>query len=127
MARPPTGGASALANGTLAGFPTGGGDGKFGLMTTGDASLAPTANTSGSTGRDVGGPNVRGDTDFDVTILRIDLCFVYAIVFAMVVKPTTDDAWTIAVAAAILVVLTVVFLAPLRSGGGGPASSTAAD
>jgi uncharacterized membrane protein len=49
------------------------------------------------------------------TILRIDLCFMYAIVFAMVVKPTTDDGWTIAIAAAILIVLTVVFLAPLRS------------
>jgi len=61
------------------------------------------------------------------TILRIDLCFMYAIVFAMVVKPTTDDGWTIAIAAAALVVLTVVFLAPLRSGSGRPASSTATD
>jgi hypothetical protein len=51
----------------------------------------------------------------------------YAIVFAMVVKPTTDDGWTIAIAAAALVVLTVVFLAPLRSGSGRPASSTATD
>lgn len=49
------------------------------------------------------------------TILRIDLVFMYAIVFAMVVKPTTDDGWTIAIAAAVLVVLTLVFLAPLRS------------
>ena len=48
------------------------------------------------------------------TILRIDLCFMYAIVFAMVVKPTTDDGWTIAIAAAVLIVLTVVFLKPLR-------------
>jgi uncharacterized membrane protein len=47
------------------------------------------------------------------TILRIDLVFMYAIVFAMVVKPTTDDGWTIAIAAAVLIVLTVVFLAPL--------------
>lgn len=61
------------------------------------------------------------------TILRIDLCFMYAIVFAMVVKPTTDDGWTIAIAAAALVVLTVVFLAPLRAGSGRPASSTATD
>ena len=61
------------------------------------------------------------------TILRIDLCFMYAIVFAMVVKPTTDDGWTILIAAALLVVLTVVFLAPLRSGSGRPASSTATD
>ena len=61
------------------------------------------------------------------TILRIDLCFMYAIVFAMVVKPTTDDGWTILIAAAVLVVLTVVLLAPLRSGSGRPASSTATD
>jgi uncharacterized membrane protein len=61
------------------------------------------------------------------TILRIDLCFMYAIVFAMVVKPTTDDGWTIVIAAAVLVVLTVVFLAPLRSAAGRPASSTATD
>ena len=61
------------------------------------------------------------------SILRVDLAFMYAIVFAMVVKPTTDDGWTIAVAAAVLVVLTVVFLAPLRSKSGPPASSTAID
>jgi uncharacterized membrane protein len=60
------------------------------------------------------------------TILRIDLAFMYAIVFAMVVKPTTDDAWTIAIAAAILVVLTAFFLAPLRSTSAQP-PSTAAD
>jgi len=56
------------------------------------------------------------------TILRVDLSFMYAIVFAMVVKPTTDDGWTIAIAAAILVVLTAVFLAPLRSQGPAPAT-----
>jgi uncharacterized membrane protein len=61
------------------------------------------------------------------TILRIDLCFMYAIVFAMVVKPTTDDGWTILIAAALLVVLTVVFLAPLRSGSAAPEASTATD
>lgn len=61
------------------------------------------------------------------TVLRIDLAFMYAIVFAMVVKPTTDDGWTIAIAAAVLVISTLVFLAPLRSGGERPASSTAAD
>jgi uncharacterized membrane protein len=60
------------------------------------------------------------------TILRIDLAFMYAIVFAMVVKPTADDVWTIVIAAAILLVLTLVFLAPLRAGGKRPAP-TAAD
>src|SRR3954454_20305169 len=72
VARPPAAGASALVNGTLAGFPTGGG-GQWGLMTTGDASLAPNPNVSGSTGRDDGGGSIRGNTDFDVSVLRIDL------------------------------------------------------
>jgi uncharacterized membrane protein len=61
------------------------------------------------------------------TILRVDLVFMYTIVFAMVVKPTSDDGWTIAIAAALLVILVVVFLAPLRSKGGQPAASTATD
>ena len=58
------------------------------------------------------------------SILRVDLAFMYTIVFAMVVKPTTDDGWIIAAAAVVLVILTVVFLAPLRSSGGGTASPT---
>jgi uncharacterized membrane protein len=49
------------------------------------------------------------------SILRVDLSFMYAIVFAMVVKPTSDDGWVIAIAAVILIALTAVFLAPLRS------------
>jgi uncharacterized membrane protein len=48
------------------------------------------------------------------TVLRIDLAYMYAIVFAMTVKPTSDDGWTILAAAAVLVVLTGIFLAPLR-------------
>lgn len=39
----------------------------------------------------------------------------YAIVFAMVVKPSAGDGWVISVAAALLVLLTAVFLAPPRS------------
>ena len=57
------------------------------------------------------------------TVLRIDLVYMYAIVFAMTVKPTSDDGWTILVAAVILVALTVLFLAPLR--GGSPESPAA--
>jgi len=49
------------------------------------------------------------------TVLRIDLAFMYAIVFAMVVKPTSDDGWIIAIAVTVLVALTAVFLAPLRT------------
>jgi uncharacterized membrane protein len=50
------------------------------------------------------------------TVLRIDLAYMYAIVFAMTVKPTSDDGWTVLAAAAVLVALTAIFLAPLRSG-----------
>ena len=59
------------------------------------------------------------------TILRIDLVFMYAIVFAMVVKPTADDGWTITIAAVVLIVLTAVFLAPLRSSGARPPEAAA--
>jgi len=36
-------------------------------------------------------------------LLRIDLMFMFAIVFAMVVKPTSDDVWVVVVVAALLV------------------------
>ena len=61
------------------------------------------------------------------TILRIDLVYMYAIVFAMVVKPTGDDGWTIAIVVAVLVALTAVFLAPLRSTSDRHHSSTVTD
>ena len=35
--------------------------------------------------------------------LRIDLMFLFAIIFAMVVKPTSDDVWVVVVVAALLV------------------------
>jgi len=57
-------------------------------------------------------------------ILRVDLVYMYAIVFAMVVKPTGDDGWTIAIAVAVLLALTALFLAPLRSAGESPAPAT---
>lgn len=60
-------------------------------------------------------------------VLRIDLVYMYAIVFAMVVKPTTDDGWTIAIVVAVLVALTAGFLAPLRSTGVQPPSAAATD
>ncbi len=49
------------------------------------------------------------------SVLRIDLAYMYAIVFAMTVKPTSEDGWTILVAAAVLIALTAIFLAPLRA------------
>lgn len=50
-------------------------------------------------------------------ILRIDLVYMYAIVFAMIVKPTSDDSWVIAAAVALLIVLTLLFASALRSPG----------
>jgi uncharacterized membrane protein len=57
------------------------------------------------------------------SILRVDLAFMYAIIFAMVVKPTTEDGWIIAIAAALLVALSILFLAPLRLASAQPAST----
>lgn len=51
-------------------------------------------------------------------LLRVDLLFLFAIVFAMVVKPTSDDAWVIVIVAAVLAVGSAAFLrrafAPVR-------------
>jgi len=61
------------------------------------------------------------------TLMRIDLVCMYAIVFAMAVKPTADDGWTIAIVAAVLVALTAVLLAPLRSTDTQPPPAAATD
>ena len=45
----------------------------FGILTTGDVNLADDANDGGGDGVDNGGANVRGDTDYDVTVLKLDL------------------------------------------------------
>src|SRR5262245_62142622 len=73
VANPPEGTPNAVADSgsALGGFPTAGGT--YAILTSGDANLADDPNSSGSSGEDLGGPNVRGDTDFDVTILKIDL------------------------------------------------------
>ena len=52
--------------------------------------------------------------------LRVELVFLFAVIFAMTVKPTGDDAWTVAVAAAIVVALSALFLT--RSRGAAPAA-----
>lgn len=72
-ALPASGTPHGVAAGTaaLAGFPTSGTD--FTILTSGNAALADTPNASGSTGQSNGGGAVRGDTDRDVSILRIDL------------------------------------------------------
>lgn len=42
-------------------------------MSTGDPTTILLPNNSGSSGTNLGGPSVRGNTDFDVTVVRIDL------------------------------------------------------
>lgn len=44
------------------------------------------------------------------SLLRVDLLFLFAIVFAMTAKPTGDDTWTIVLVAAILVAGSAYFL-----------------
>jgi uncharacterized repeat protein (TIGR01451 family) len=66
---PPTGTPNAVENAPLAGFPTAGSS--FGILTSGDATLADQPNDSGSSGASDGGSNVRGTSDLDVTILKI--------------------------------------------------------
>ncbi len=71
VAQPPQGLPHDVQTTSLGGFPTDGST--YGILTSGDATLADTPNSSGSSGADDQGPNVRGDTDLDVTILKVDL------------------------------------------------------
>jgi len=57
-------------------------------------------------------------------LLRVDLLFSFAIVFAMVVKPTGDDVWAIVIVAAILVAGSTVFLRGIRETSTPEASAT---
>jgi uncharacterized membrane protein len=50
-------------------------------------------------------------------ILRVDLLFLFAIVFAMTVKPTGDDGWIVLLAAVVLVTLSALFLLRARRSG----------
>jgi hypothetical protein len=64
----------AVSDSALGGFATNGGT--YGILTNGDATLADDANGSGSDGVDLFGDNgttVRGDNDFDVSVLKVDL------------------------------------------------------
>jgi len=71
VALPPAGTPHGIGNSALDGFPTS--DGTFAILTTGDAALADQPNSSGSSGADDSGGNVRGDSDWDVSILKLDL------------------------------------------------------
>jgi hypothetical protein len=61
-----------VSDAPIAGFPTVGS--KFAILTTGDAHLAPNGppSTTGGASVNLFGASVRGDTDFDVSILKVD-------------------------------------------------------
>ena len=69
----PLPGTSALARSTtpLTAFPTA--DSSFTIFTTGDPTLADNANNSDDAGEDLGTQGVRGDLDYDVSIMKVDV------------------------------------------------------
>lgn len=71
VALPPAGTPTAKSTTPLAGFPVQGPS--YAILTTGDAALASAANSAPDSGADNGGASVRGDSDGDVVILKIDL------------------------------------------------------
>jgi hypothetical protein len=72
VTKPPSGTPDAVADSAsaLAGFPTDGTS--YGILTTGDASQAANAPQSNFASVSDGGGNVRGNSDYDVTILKVD-------------------------------------------------------
>ncbi len=68
---PPQGNPTALADSPLAGLPTGGST--FAVLSTGDAAKAGDANQGSTASAGNGGNAVRGNTDRDVTILKVGL------------------------------------------------------
>jgi uncharacterized repeat protein (TIGR01451 family) len=70
---PPSGTPNAVSDTALTGFPTDGAT--YGIMTSGNPTLADDANTSGSSGASLGGGSVRGGagSDRDVSVLRVDI------------------------------------------------------
>ncbi len=67
----PEGSTAGIVSGSIAGFPTAAGEAI--ILSTGDATILTDPNDYGSAGLNLGGPSIRGDSDRDVTILRIDL------------------------------------------------------
>ena len=66
---PPNGTPNGISNGALAGFPTVGST--FGILTNGNINSVPNPGTFASTND--GGGNIRGNSDYDVSILKTDL------------------------------------------------------
>lgn len=65
------GDSAGLVSGDINGLPTSGEQAL--VLSTGAVGLMTSPNTSGSSGTSLGGNNVRGNTDFDVTVLKVDL------------------------------------------------------
>ena len=86
-----------------------------GSFLTGALVIGPTAKKIGAVGAESAEGQELVRRIFIVS--RVDLAFMYAILFAMAVKPTGDDGWVILLGAVVLAVLTAVFLAPLRRPG----------
>ena len=63
--------AVAVSDDAVGGMPRDGAT--YAVLSSGGADLLTAPNNSGSSGVDLNGPNVRGSSDFDVTILRLDL------------------------------------------------------
>jgi hypothetical protein len=70
VTHPPQGTPTAVVDGPLSYFPLHGND--FGLMTTGNAQFADDPNSSTRTAAFNGGKPVRGNTDRDVVVLKVD-------------------------------------------------------
>ena len=83
-----------------------------GSFLLGAAVLAPTAKRIAAVGPET--PEGQQLIGRVFALLRVDLLFLFTIVFAMVVKPTGDDVWLIVVVAALLGAGAAVFLRGLR-------------
>jgi len=68
---PPNGNPTAVSDSALTSFPLAGAS--YGVLTSGDATLADDPNTLGNAGANDGGGTARGGTDRDVAILKVDL------------------------------------------------------
>ena len=68
---PPNGTPTAVSDTPLAGFPTSGSS--YAILSTGDATLASQPNDAPDSAADDGGGAVRGDGEFDVTTMKIDV------------------------------------------------------
>ncbi len=70
VSRPAEGNPTAIVTAPVSGFPTAGAT--AGMLSTGAATILTQPNDDEGSGQNLHGENVRGNTDYDVTILKID-------------------------------------------------------